>query len=94
MEALADTPPNAGEVRVIQHTVMWQYLTDVTKARCTAAIKRMARAASPDTPLAWLQLEFDPVLGAGAVDLTTWPGQAQRLGTANLHGAFARWADS
>ncbi|MEL7216121.1 MAG: DUF2332 domain-containing protein [Pseudomonadota bacterium] len=94
LEALADTPPEPGEVRVIQHTVMWQYLPEATKARCTAAIERMARAASPDAPLAWLRLELDPALGASAVDLTTWPGTAQRLGTANFHGAYAHWADS
>ena len=94
LEALADTPPEPAEVRVIQHTVMWQYLPEATKARCTAAIERMARAASPDAPLAWLRLELDPALGSGAADLTTWPGTVQRLGTANFHGAFADWAES
>lgn len=69
-------------VTVVYHSVFYQYPRRETRQRIAQAIER-AGEATP-TPLAWLRLEPEAVLGGPrdstryVVDLVTWPGGEHR----------------
>lgn len=87
-------PPQPGILRVLMHSIMWQYLPRETQARITEAMARAGAEATADTPLAWLGMEPDATPGTATVLLTTWPGGATReLGRGDYHGRFAEWRD-
>lgn len=81
--ALAQPAP--GRLRVVFHTIAWQYFPEPTKARALAA---MAQARGPV-----LQLAMEADGGEGArVDLTSWPdGTTETLGRADFHGRWIAW---
>ena len=66
-----------GHLHLIQNTVAWQYFPTAGQNRGTALIEAAGAAATPDTPLGWLQLETDGdesgQVGA-AITLRLWPG--------------------
>ncbi len=79
------TQPADGVVRVVFHTVAWQYFPDATKAR---AIRAMQQTTSP---LVQIGMEADDGQGAG-ITLTTWPsGETRSLGRASFHGLWVNW---
>lgn len=85
-------PGNSGRVRVLMHTIVWQYLPAETRARIEAAVWAAGAAASADAPIAWLRIEPDDVKGSAGVRLTLWPGSKTRLlGRADYHGRWHRW---
>jgi hypothetical protein len=93
VEARLAGPQPHGQVRVLMHSIMWQYLPPSTQARITTAMQSAGDAASRDAPLAWLRLEPDGNPSTAAVLLTLWPGGATReLGRGDWHGRFANWA--
>lgn len=85
--------PRRGVVRMLYHTVVWQYLPEVTRARISAALARAGEAATPTTPLAWFRFENDMAGEGGLMELTLWPGgETQVLGRADFHGRWVKWA--
>ena len=81
--ALAE--PAADCVRVIFHTVAWQYFPEQTNARALAAMK------DASAPLVQISMEADGGQGA-AITMTTWPdGTARQLGRASFHGIWVNW---
>lgn len=85
-------PARPGRVRVVQHSVMWTYLPEATRAEITRLLTRAGAAAAPDAPLAWLRMEGDDVRGSARIELTLWPqGETRTLGRADFHGRWARW---
>ncbi len=87
--------PRPGLVRMVYHTIVWQYLTDDTKARIANALAQAGAAARPETPLAWFRFEDDHTAGGegGVMELTYWPGGETRvLGRADFHGRWVRWS--
>ena len=84
-----------GIVRVLMHTIVWQYLPAATQARIEAAMARAGAAATEDAPVAWLRAEPDKIdkLSA-AVTLTLWPdgeGETRTLGRTDFHGRWTKW---
>jgi hypothetical protein len=80
-----------GAVKVLLHTVVWQYLDDETRARITSAMERAGAQASVDAPVAWLSLEYDGESPGAALNLRLWPsGSSQTIGRADFHG---RWVE-
>ena len=85
-------------VRVIYHSVMWQYLSQEERAQIKTSLMQAGAAATPATPLAWLRLEPD-IQASGAhiqkLYLTLWDGtkeaQTELLGYAHPHGASMDW---
>lgn len=94
LEARLDTAPT-GHMHLIQHTVAWQYFPANAQARGTALIEAAGTRATPDTPLAWMQMETDGdttgAIGA-ALTLRLWPGDITlHLGRADFHGRWINW---
>jgi hypothetical protein len=86
-------PQPAGLVRVLYHTIVWQYLPEHTKTRIEALLHRLGDAATPDRPLAHVSFEQDgqPNRG-GAIMLTIWPGgESVEIGRGDFHGRWAEW---
>lgn len=80
-------------VRVLLHTIVWQYLPSQTKARLSSLIESTGAAATCDSPFAWLRMEADGDPASAAVTLTIWPdGRERRLGRADFHGRWAEWS--
>lgn len=82
--ALQDPAPD--RLRIVFHTIAWQYFPEPTKAR---ALEALARTSSPVVQIA---MEADGGDGA-AITLTRWPGGAKTvLGRASFHGLWVRWS--
>ncbi|WP_299698801.1 DUF2332 family protein [uncultured Tateyamaria sp.] len=90
---LASAPE--GHMHMIQHTVAWQYFTKEKQDKGTALIEAVGANATPETPLAWMQMETDGdttgAIGA-ALTLRLWPGDVTlNLGRADFHGRWINW---
>lgn len=85
-------PPRQGAVRMLYHTIAWQYFPPQVKARIEAALTRAGEAATDDTPLAHFSFEADGTKGSGALRLRLWPGpKTIPLGRADFHGRWVEW---
>lgn len=88
-----NAPPRPGAVRMLIHTIVWQYLPQETQARIMAALQVAASHATPDAPVAHFAFENDMAGNGGRMDLTLWPGgETITLGRADFHGRWAEWA--
>ncbi len=90
----AQAQPRAGVATVLFHSVVWQYLPSETQNRIRAAIEQAGRAATPDSPFAWLRMEPDPdsIANPMQIRLTRWPGGCEALlASAHPHGATVFW---
>jgi hypothetical protein len=89
--------PQLGAIHLIFHTIAWQYFPKAAQTRGLALIEAAGARAKPDAPLAYLAMEADdasPGAGAG-LTLRLWPGdEVVRMGRADFHGRWVRWAIS
>lgn len=80
-----------GHLHLIYHTIAWQYFPAETQARATRTLEDAGRKATPNTPLAWLAMEWDGDEGA-AMTLRLWPGDRKiTLGRIDFHGRWVNW---
>ncbi len=86
-------PAIPGMMRVIMHSVVWQYLRAEQRAAMTEAIEQAGAQASEDEPLAWISLEANRDTHRHELAVRYWPGGAdwQRLAIAHPHGAWIEW---
>ena len=78
--------PAPDRLRVVFHTIAWQYFPDKTRARAEAAMN------AAQGPLARIAMEFDGGRGAG-VTLARWPGgETQELARVDFHGRWVEWS--
>lgn len=85
-------PPREGVVRVLAHTIMWQYLPPDERSAIKATMREAAERATARAPVAWFSMEALPQARGAALQLTVWPGHARRtLGFADFHGRWVRW---
>ena len=87
---LADPAP--GRLRMVYHTVAWQYFPSETQAACEASLRAAGARASAEAPLAHLSMEADGGRGA-ALQLRLWDGafRSWSLGRADFHGRWIDW---
>ncbi len=91
-EARLAAAPEPGIVRVLMHSIAWQYFPVATQGRITTALTGAGAAATRDAPLAWLRFEPDGIRDTAAIVLTLWPGgETRALGRGDYHGRFAEW---
>lgn len=91
--------PVSGTALVVFHSIVWQYLGEATRTALRAQLSAAGRAATPDTPLAWLRLEPNPEHYIPAeLSLTLWDGGDDHppdrlLATTNFHGGEIAWLE-
>lgn len=87
------TTPLPGRLRMVYHTVAWQYFPPETQARSIAALHRAGAQATPDTPLAHIAMEADATPFGAALHLRLWDGRLREwsLGRADFHGRWMDW---
>lgn len=79
-------------VRVVYHTIVWQYLTKATQQGIEKLLKKVGGKATVSSPLAWLRIEPDGEEPGARIALTLWPsGKTYYLGRADFHGRWVEW---
>ena len=77
--------PAPDRVRVVYHTIAWQYFPETTKARALEAMK------TTSSPIVRVAMEADGGDGA-RLSLTHYPtGEERELGRADFHGRWVDW---
>lgn len=91
-------PQQAGVVRVLFHTVVWQYIPPQTRAAITVSMEEAGRRATADRPLAWVTVETNRQTFRHELRTRFWPGAGDiaggeevLLGEAHAHGAWIEW---
>lgn len=78
--------PAPGQVTVIYHSIVSQYLSDDERASLFETIEKAGKRAGDYAPLAWLRME--PADDRANLDLTVWPGgEERRLARVGYHGS-------
>lgn len=77
--------PSSGRLRVVFHTVAWQYFSAETRGRALAAFETVREEAVQ------IAMEYDGGNGA-AVTLTIWPqGDTREIARSDFHGRWIVW---
>ena len=89
-------PQQDGVTRVLFHTIVWQYLPEVSRTAIEEWTETAGRVASPACPLAWIALETNRTTFAHELRVRFWPGgeQAVHLANAHPHGALVEWLEA
>lgn len=91
---LADNlTPQDGHLRLIYHTIAWQYFPAEVQAKGAALIAHEGAQATDSTPLAWLGMEADDIDDGAGLTLRLWPGDVTLpIGRLDFHGRWIKWA--
>lgn len=84
LEQALSQPQREQTVRVIMHSVFWQYLPKVTQQKIIDLIKKASQAASEERSLAYLTFEAGTSLYSMTLKLKIWPGENEQI-LANCH---------
>jgi hypothetical protein len=86
-------PQSAGVTRVINHSIVWQYIPADKRQLITDAIESAGASATPERPLAWMMLETNRETFAHELRIRYWPGPDEwhLLAEAQAHGAWVQW---
>ena len=93
VEEILASEQEPGVIRVLYHSVMWQYLPEATQQRIDAAMDAAGAAATPERPLAWARLETNRETFRHELSVRYWPGGNEwvQLAEAHPHGAWVEW---
>ena len=93
VEQMLAEPQEEGVMRVLWHSIVWQYLGEPAQERIEAAMEQAGEAASAERPLAWIMLETNRETFAHELRVRHWPGDGEwhLLGQAHPHGAWVEW---
>jgi hypothetical protein len=81
-----------GQVTVLYHSIMWQYMPAATQRAIEATVLAAGGRASANTPVAWLRFEPAALDAAPDLRLTIWPsGEERVLARAHPHGRAVHW---
>lgn len=84
--------PAQGVLRVVQHTIAWQYFSPSDSGKCEELFSIYGARADESTPLARISMEADGSGPGASVRLTLWPGGTTHdLGRADFHGRWIDW---
>ena len=88
VDARLAEPQAEGTLRILMHSIMWQYLTEEGKVRITAAMEAASVLATPDRPLGWVSVEADRNFNRHDIVIRSWPehGEPLLIGHAHAHG--------
>jgi hypothetical protein len=90
-KSLAERAP--GQAFVLFHSIMWQYMPEVTKSAIEHSMLAAGAKATTDAPVAWLRMEpLAPKARHATLSLTSWPGgEARQLADCDYHGRWITW---
>lgn len=84
-----------GVLTVLQHSVMWQYMSAEAQSRVIQLVERRGEQATRQAPFAYVRYEPGDVgAGRGGMQLTvtTWPNRVEQvLAFGHAHGASITW---
>jgi hypothetical protein len=81
-----------GAVRVVMHSLAFQYFPSETQQRITRLMERLGAGADEERPLAWLSYEQLRGEERASLRLRLWPdGEERLLGFAHPHGRYVEW---
>ncbi len=88
-----DSPAPPGQVRVVFHSMVMQYVGASERRRLAEAIAAAGALADRERPLAWICFEWNAQRTAVELRLTCWPdGGTRLLATCHPYGAWIDWA--
>ncbi len=87
------TQQDPGIVRVINHSIVWQYIPDDRRKQLTEAIEEKGREATTERPLVWMMLETNRETFKHELSIKYWPGPDNwhLLAEAQAHGSWVQW---
>lgn len=90
IDAQLERPQPAGVMRVVIHSVMWQYLSAQGRARIRTAMAAAGARATPERPLGWVMMEPNRDLHRHEVRVQGWPGGTpmELVALTHAHGAW------
>ena len=91
-QALA-RPQVEGVMRLLMHSIVWQYVPAVQQDRVTAAMEAAGALATAELPLAWVAVEANRNTHRHELVVRHWPGgsEPQLLAISHPHGASIDW---
>ncbi len=89
----------SGVARVINHSIVWQYIPDDRQRRIENAIIYAGATATAERPLAWMMLETNRATFRHELTIRYWDGsdasgKTHLLGEAQAHGAWVEWLET
>lgn len=88
-------PGKPGEVRLVFHTIAFQYFPEPSRKRIESLMARAGERASLESPLAWLSLEPSTEGERPSLTLHLWPSGTRRvLARGDAHGRQIEWLGS
>jgi hypothetical protein len=86
-------PQMDGVVRVINHSIVWQYIPEERRAMITHSIEKAGEQATARRPLAWMMLETNRETFKHELSIKFWPGPDEwnLLAEAQAHGSWVQW---
>jgi hypothetical protein len=89
-------PQQPGTCRVVQHSMVLQYLPERERRAVLTTIMHAGALATPERPLAWIGLEWNSTRSEVQLQLTRWPGEGGEGGTSRVLAichAYGSWID-
>lgn len=88
------TPQGTGICRVVFHSMVLQYFTDIDRRGVAASLARAGARSSLDRPLALIGFEWTADRSEVRLSLTTWPDcQTRVLAVCHPYGDWIDWRD-
>lgn len=91
LDARLAVEPEPGVVRVVLHSIAFQYFDADTQERIRRRIEQAGAAGTDTSPVGWLRYEKEPGEDRISLRLRTWPGEERLLAFAHPHGTRVRW---
>jgi hypothetical protein len=92
LETRLARPAAEGVMRIVFHTIAFQYFPVEEQQRVRAAIEQAGAEATETRPLGWLSLEMNKAKTACELRLKLWPsGEEIHLANAHPHATWIDW---
>lgn len=87
------SPQTGGVTRVINHSIVWQYIPEQRRQAIANAMEEAGERATRERPLAWMMLETNRATFKHELSVKYWPGPDRwhLLAEAQAHGSWVEW---